>query len=256
MRLRVDWTGDNPIVLPWNYPHLLHGFVYAAIYKTNPLLGEQLHERGFAAGGHRYKMFTFSLLFPQQARRREEGLEMVPPIRWWVSSPLIGLLEALALTLLTEGTALLGKTQLVVERVVVEENPELSGFRLFQTLSPIVVSTGIRRGKKLHRRFLSPDEPDFWRNLEANLRRKAQALGWEVPPEPLTFKPVGKWRSRLYEVQGTKVRGFEGKFWAGGNKELLSIGYEAGFGERNAQGFGMVRGFMDSSHASPIYTGI
>jgi len=250
MRLRIDLTGDSSILLPWNYLHLLHGFVYAAIYKTNPLLGEQLHERGFAAGGHRYKMFTFSRLFPQRARRREEVLEMVPPIRWWVSSPLNELLEALSLTLLTEGEALLGKTRLVVERVVVEETPELSEFCLFQTLSPIVVSTGIRRGEKLEHKFLSPDEPDFWRILEVNLMRKVQALGREVPPDPVTFKPVGKWRSRLYEVQGTKVRGFEGKFRAGGNQELLYIGYEAGFGERNAQGFGMVRVLMDSSRTS------
>ncbi|MBT9252208.1 MAG: CRISPR-associated endoribonuclease Cas6 [Brockia lithotrophica] len=241
MRLRVDWTGDPPIVLPWNYLHLLNGFVYAAIYKANPLLGEQLHERGFAVEGHRYKMFTFSLLFPQRALRREEGLEMVPPIRWWVSSPLIGLLEGVALTLLMEGAAILDKTRLVVEKVVVEKTPELSGRRTFKTMSPIVVSTGIRRGEKLVHRFLSPDDPDFWRILEANLRRKAQALGREIPPDPLTFKPMGEWRSRLYEVQGTKVRGFEGKFWAEGNKELLCIGYEAGFGERNAQGFGMVR---------------
>ncbi|MCS7188082.1 MAG: CRISPR-associated endoribonuclease Cas6, partial [Armatimonadota bacterium] len=53
--------------------------------------------------------------------------------------------------------------------------------------------------------------------------------------------PVGEWKSRLYEVQGTKVRGFEGRFWAEGNPELLKIGYDAGFGERNAQGFGMVK---------------
>jgi CRISPR-associated endoribonuclease Cas6 len=42
-------------------------------------------------------------------------------------------------------------------------------------------------------------------------------------------------------VQGTKVKGFELQFWAEGNPELLKIGYEAGFGERNAQGFGMVK---------------
>jgi CRISPR-associated endoribonuclease Cas6 len=31
------------------------------------------------------------------------------------------------------------------------------------------------------------------------------------------------------------------RFIAEGPQDLLRIGYEAGFGERNAQGFGMVR---------------
>ncbi|MGO0123029.1 hypothetical protein [Desulfothermobacter acidiphilus] len=75
--------------------------IYAAIYKTNPLLGEQLHERGFAVGGHRYKLFTFSLLFPQRARRREEGLEMVPPILqreqpFWARPGLYSVIQHLA----------------------------------------------------------------------------------------------------------------------------------------------------------------
>mgnify|MGYP001773100114 CR=1 FL=1 len=73
------------------------------------------------------------------------------------------------------------------------------------------------------------------------MRRKAQVLGLTVSDEPLRFELAGKFRSRLYEVQRTKVRGFEFMFWAEGDPELLKVGYEAGFGERNAQGFGMVK---------------
>jgi CRISPR-associated endoribonuclease Cas6 len=31
------------------------------------------------------------------------------------------------------------------------------------------------------------------------------------------------------------------KFRVSGSTELIQVGYDAGFGERNAQGFGMVR---------------
>ncbi len=48
-------------------------------------------------------------------------------------------------------------------------------------------------------------------------------------------------RSKLLTVNSTQVRGWMMKFEAKGPVELLRLGYEAGFGERNAQGFGMVR---------------
>lgn len=240
MRLRITWTSDRNVVMPWNYLHLLHGFLYASIRKASPKLGEFLHEQGFVVGSHRYKLITFSLLFPRRSKAHKDGLEMTPPILWWVSSPLPAPIEALAMTLTTETYFRIGKVQLAVERVEVEEAPNFEGRCLFQTLSPIVASTGVRKGEKLEHKFLSPDEPEFWRVVETNLRRKAQALNLTVSDEPLMFEPYGRWRSRLYEIKGVKVRGFEGKFYAGGDAALLRVGYEAGFGERNAQGFGMV----------------
>ena len=241
MRLHIVWTAERPVLLPWNYLHLLHGFLYAAIKKASPKLGEFLHEQGFVVGGHRYKLVTFSLLFPKAAEPTNDGLEMLPPIHWWVSSPLLAPMEALAFTLLTEGEARLGKVNLTVERVEVEESPKIEGRCLFQSLSPIVASTGVRKRGKIEHRFLSPEEQDFWRVLETNLRRKATVLGIEASPNALQFAREGEWRSKLFEVQGTKVRGWEGKFWVEGDPELIRIGYEAGFGERNAQGFGMVK---------------
>lgn len=241
MRLKVTMVSDKKVVVPWNYLHLLHGFVYKAIHRASPKLGEFLHEQGFVVGSHRYKLLTFSLLYPKKAQARREGLEMVSPISWWVSSPLPAPMEALAMTLLTENQIHIGKVNLTVEHVEVEEMPKFEGKCLFKTLSPIVASTGVRKGDKLEHKFLSPEEPDFWRVIELNLRRKAQVLGLTVSDEPLKFEVVGKCRSRLYEVQGTKVRGFEFRFWAEGDPVLLKVGYEAGFGERNAQGFGMVR---------------
>ena len=241
MRLHVIWTAEKPVLLPWNYLHLLHGFLYTAIKKASPKLGEFLHEQGFVVGGHRYKLVTFSLLFPRAAEPTDDGLEMLPPIHWWVASPLSAPVEALAFTLLTEGEAKIGKVKLTVERVEVEEPPKIEGRCLFQTLSPIVASTGVRKGGKIEHRFLSPEEQDFWRVLETNLRRKAIVLGVEASPDALRFSSEWEWRSKLFEVQGTKVRGWEGKFWVEGDPALIRIGYEAGFGERNAQGFGMVK---------------
>lgn len=242
MRLHIVFTGEDKVVLPWDYLHWLHGFLYTAIAKASPKLGQFLHEQGFVTGTHRYKMVTFSRLYPAKAQSHPEGLQMCPPIHWWVSSPLPAPMEALAITLLTDGQVPLGEVVLTLEKIEVEPTPTLTGRVLLETTSPMVVSTGIIKGRKMNHRFLSVNDPDFWRIVTENLKRKYQALWGKVPEDAqVRFEPVGKWRSKLFRVQRTQVRGYEGRFYAEGDERLLQLGYEAGFGARNAQGFGMVR---------------
>ncbi|MEJ5299419.1 MAG: CRISPR-associated endoribonuclease Cas6 [Thermodesulforhabdaceae bacterium] len=242
MRLHIVFNTEQPIKLPWNYQHLLHGFLYGAIARSRPQLGSFLHEQGFVAENHRYKMVVFSKFYPRRASTCETGLILEPPIHWWVSSPLTAPVEALATTLLTEGEVFLQDSRLMVKRIEVEPVPELNGHVLCETISPVVVSTGVLSGEKLKKQFLSPDEKRFWEIVEANLRRKARALGLQVEEkEAVCFKKVGRWRSRLVIVQGTKVKCYEGQFTMEGEKSLLLLAYEAGLGERNMQGFGMFR---------------
>lgn len=242
MRLHIVFYSERPVTLPWHYPHLLHGFLYDAIAKARPHLGSFLHDQGFVVGNHRYKMLVFSKLYPRRASSHAGGLTLTPPIHWWVSSPLVAPMEALAVTMLAEGEVILGSARLAVEKIEVEPVPELSGRVLCETISPLVASTGIRVGGRLRKRFLSPDDPHFWRVLEVNLLRKAAAMGLPVKQEArVWFASAGEWRSKLLTVQGTQVRGYEGRFTMEGERSLILLGYEAGLGERNVQGFGMFR---------------
>ena len=151
-------------------------------------------------------------------------------------------MEALATTMLREGTALIGSVELRVEKIEVEPIPEFTGRVLCEMISPLIASTGSTRNGKLQKRFLSPAEPDFWRVVEDNLRRKAVALGLSLVPEDrMQFEAVGNWKSRLFEAQRTWVRGYEGRFIMMGPEKLFVLAYEAGLGERNSQGFGMFR---------------
>lgn len=272
MRLHVKFSSEKPIILPWNYPGFLQGYLYRAISKARPDLGSLLHERGLTAEGHRYKMMVFSRLFPQRATPVENGLRMTPPIHWWVSSPLLAPMQAVVEALMSENRALLGTTLLDVASVEVEPAPDFGGPVWCETMSPLVASTAFQDGTRLRKRYLAPDEPAFWHALANNLLRKFVAIGWasqgdalEAKPShtefaqsglprdagmqaesmqaefAVRFQPAGEWRSRLIEVQGIRVRGYEGKFALQGNSRLLLLAYEAGLGERNSQGFGMFR---------------
>ncbi|ADI02104.1 CRISPR-associated endoribonuclease Cas6 [Syntrophothermus lipocalidus] len=242
MRLHVIFSSDGPIKLPWNYLHLLHGYLYAAITRTYPDVGVFLHEQGFVVEDHKYKMLVFSRLFPKKAAGIDDGLILQPPFHWWVSSPLSPAMEALAATMLKEGTALIGGVELRIKKIEAEPVPEFTGRVLCEMISPLIASTGIVRNRKLHKRFLLPSEPDFWRVVEDNLRRKAVALGLSVVhTDEMKFEVIGNWKSRLFEAQGTWVRGYEGSFIIMGAEKLFALAYEAGLGERNSQGFGMFR---------------
>ncbi|MBE3577932.1 MAG: CRISPR-associated endoribonuclease Cas6 [Limnochordales bacterium] len=242
MRLHVVFSSEEPVTLPWHYPSLLQGYLYRAIAKARPDLGSLLHDRGLTAEGHRYKMMVFSRLFPRQASPASNGLSMTPPIHWWVSSPLLAPMQALVEALMSENQAILGAANLDVASVEVEPTPDLSGFVWCETISPLVASTAVRDGEKLQKRYLSPYDAAFWQVLAANLQRKAAAFGLPVQPaSTVRFKPGHEWRSRLLQVQGTQVRGYEGRFAIEGDPQLLLLAYEAGLGERNSQGFGMFR---------------
>ncbi len=240
MRVHVTFQADKPVLLPWNYPEKLQGFVYRTIGKASPELAARLHSEGFVVGSHRYKLITFSWLYPRSATMKGNGLLMEPPIHWWMSSPLATVIEAFLYGLLTSFEVSLGNQKLVVDVVHVEPNLLSDEKMLLETLSPIVASTGVLEEGKLRKVFLSPESQEFSRVITENLQRKAAALwGKEIPGE-VEMKPV-HFRSRLITIYGVKVRCYEGVFDARGNPELLRLGYEAGFGERNFQGFGMMR---------------
>lgn len=251
MRIEVSFFSEKQIVLPWNYLDWLQGIFYHAMDRGIPRLAREVHDEGFLGGGKRYKLATFSLLYPERYEMESEGLQVQGIIRWWIASPLESLIEALALGLLAEPEVRLGKDRVQVWQVGVVLPPTFTETMTFSTLSPICASTGERSAAgRFQKRFLSPIEPrwdgnDFARVLSDNLKRKAEAVYGEIPDGELHFEWLSSPKSKLMNVNSTDVRGWMMKFQVSGPPELLQLGYDAGFGERNAQGFGMVTARAD-----------
>lgn len=241
MRVRVILQAEGSIWVPWHYPEWLQGLIYKKLKKSAPDLASRLHSEGFVAGSKRYKLITFSWLFPKSAVQKENGLLMTPPIKWWISSPLAAVIEAIVYCFLTWPEIQLGKQKLLVAVVQTEPIFCPGDTVILETLSPIVVSTGVIEGGKLRKIFLSPESQDFSRVITENLQHKALALwGEKISEGTVEMKPL-EYHSKLVTVYGTKVRCYEGVFEVKGHPELIKLGYEAGFGERNFQGFGMMR---------------
>jgi len=228
--------------LPYNYIYPLASAIYSFLGRGDASFSDFLHDEGFCHQGKAFKLFTFSPLFCPKRKAVNDGLLMEGGLDWFISSPREEFITNLAHGILQQGFLLLLNQRLIVEQVEVLKPPSFESRMFFRTLSPIVVSTGeLDRNGNFHKRYLSPEEPEFSRILEENLRRKYRACyGKEPSEEGISLELLHSPQSKLLDYKGIKIRGWFMHFIVQGNPELIKIGYEAGFGEENSAGFGMV----------------
>ena len=178
-----------------------------------------------------------------------------------VSSPKNEFIEHLVIGLLQEPLVWIGNQRFRVETVRKLDLPDLSDDMPFIMLSPLVCTT--KREPEQYPQFLFPGDPEFERVVFENLLRKYQVLyGREFTcnSEQFSFaidhayveRMNGKIKKLITLKEGksdeTKIKGTLAPFRLKAPRELIEVGYECGFGEKNSQGFGMVK--VDTGHAT------
>jgi CRISPR-associated endoribonuclease Cas6 len=118
---------------------------------------------------------------------------------------------------------------------------------VFKALSPICVSKPVDNNGKLRAKYLMPGDEDFELRFINNLFSRYKALNSNgiSDSDEIAVNIKGKAKSRLIKIKAdtpaqTKVRGSLFNFTCKAPPELLRLGYEAGFGEKNSLGFGCV----------------
>ena len=176
-----------------------------------------------------------------------------------VSSPKNEFIEHLVIGLLQEPLVWIGNQRFRVETVRKLDSHDLSDDMPFIMLSPLVCTT--KREREQYPQYLFPGDPEFERVLLENLMRKYQVLhGREFACTSEQFSFVldhdyvermnGKIQKLITLKEGrsdeTKIKGTLAPFRLKASRELIEVGYECGFGEKNSQGFGMVK--VDVGH--------
>lgn len=222
LKLRVT-SGTVPV----HYNYLVQSFLYR---RFPPKSGRLIHDRGVEEGPRRFKLFTFSRLYGDFARVGDQ-LKFKDFAYLCVSSIFRVEMKYLARSLLQDSEVRIGRATFAVDSLKVVEFPEES--REFYTLSPIVVTKRTDRTK-----YLMPHHEEFGMLLELNLKRKVRAVKGRQLRSPILVRFV-KWRRVLTVYKGNPVVGVMGKFSVDGPKTALEVGYYAGLGVKNSQGFGM-----------------
>ena len=248
MRVRLGFSAlRKGTELPLDHQHAVASLIYSALDSGSTEFAAKLHDVGFQSGGRTFKFFTFSRVLTHKAFRNGDQLVLEDPnIELQVSSPVNEFIEHLVAGLSRQEKLQIANGRFRLTHSELIPPPRFAERMSFRALSPITESVRV-----------APDHPTFlsladnWSEvMQRNLRRKYEALHGHSPEDQ---RLVWTWdkdyidnadrrRKRLSvlrDIHGIKVRGWLAPFVAEGSRELIELGYEAGFGARNSMGFGM-----------------
>ena len=248
MRIKITFDIGMGVFLPINYNYLLAGVIYRFLDLSDPEYASFLHEDGYGLGDKRFKLFTFSQLMAQRREIKNNYIQFKSSLAWFVSSPQEEFLGNFAASLLDQRMILINDNSLQVKDVDIPRMPRFQERMYFRCLSPITMSTKRDFNGEVAMHYLLPDETEFSDLVQQNLIRKYETIYGQKPCDDsfiMEFdadyisKRNGR-ITRLIRYKDVDVRGVLCPFHAFGSPELMFVGYECGFGDKNSAGFGMV----------------
>ncbi|GAB6876613.1 CRISPR-associated endoribonuclease Cas6 [Thermaerobacter litoralis] len=162
-------------------------------------------------------------------------------VRLTVSSPYAPVVHAVASRALQLGSLRLGSQVVEVESVRFEELPPITPPVTLRARTPITVYSTVNRpdGSRFTY-FFEPRSGEFERLVAENLVRKWEAFTGRTYEGPgIQIRWRGAARGHVARFRHGIIKGFTGTFEASGDPALIALGLEAGFGSKNAQGFGL-----------------
>jgi CRISPR-associated endoribonuclease Cas6 len=253
-------------MLPIDNQYFLSAWIYSVIANADKEFARFLHNQGYALGNKQFKLFCYSpLLFEKYQIWKEKALIEVlsKQVVFQISFCLNEAAEKFIIGLFNRQQFYLGDKFNGIDFFVtqIERLPDLihhsgdstvihsvtnSLTKNYQAKSPVVISYKTENEK--YARYLSPEEEGYGELVKQHLLQKYQTIPDAEPlPEntEIEFLPGNKPKSKLitikpYTPQQSKVRGFLYRFSLTAPEEIHRLIFDAGFGEKNAQGFGWV----------------
>ncbi|NLY86662.1 MAG: CRISPR-associated endoribonuclease Cas6 [Tissierellia bacterium] len=240
MQIKIGFTSNENIMLPVHYNHIIQAFIYNNIDKD---LAQFLHDKGYISYGRVFKLFTFSRIL-NRARNENGKFNFGKRIELIVSSPLDDFCKSIANSMLQNEDLFLGQNNLKVEEIQILNSAVEDDEIIVETLSGIVAySTLYKTDKSKFTYYFMPQERDFNRIVSENLVKKYNAFyNTDLSLDKgIEIVPLDKPRQILTYYKDFIIKCADGKFLIRGDKGLLQLGLDAGFGSKNSQGFGCVK---------------
>ncbi|QIA27435.1 CRISPR-associated endoribonuclease Cas6 [Thermaerobacter sp. PB12/4term] len=170
-----------------------------------------------------------------------KAIRFAGSVHFTVSSPFAPVVHALASRALQLGTLRLGSQLVEIESVRFEELPSITPPVTLRARTPITVYSTVNRpdGSRFTY-FFEPRSGEFERLVAENLVRKWEAFTGRTYEGPgIQIRWWGTARGHVARFRHGIIKGYTGTFEATGDPALIALGLEAGFGSKNAQGFGL-----------------
>lgn len=241
MRLSIILDSSNYIYLTNNLKEIVQAFVYNLINDSE--LAHYLHNEGENVGKRIYKPVCFSDIIGE-CNFINGYFRFKPPITIQISSLNSSILSSMLTGMLCKKRLKLCKSEVYINKIETFEEPEFQEKTIIKTLSPITIYSTINKddGKKFTKYF-TPGRKEFSELIRENLIKKALAFkNCDFSSEAWEITAIGSLekREKIITYKGIIIKAWSGIFEINGSQELTKIGYNLGFGSKNAQGFGLV----------------
>ncbi|GAB6282828.1 MAG: CRISPR-associated endoribonuclease Cas6 [Ignavibacterium sp.] len=263
MRLKLTLNSNDKFI-PVNYNYYLSASIYRLLNFGSPEFAEFLHNKGFVLNGKPYKLFCFALRF-RNIKIMGNNIQLLEPsAELYISSPLvedfiqnfvIGTFNYQSLEIADNNF----KFTFIINQIESLSVPQFDGLNKFRLLSPIVLSTlKEKENGSLHQYYFryNDDINEINRVFNQNLKNKFTLihntkyegddliLEWDKDyiekREKKNKRLTKKISIEKFEGNPIDIIANEIPFTLTGSKELVKVGYECGFGEKNSMGFGLV----------------
>lgn len=237
MRLKITLKGNDNLKIPYNYNYSLSSLIYNKIADSN--LAKKIHSSSS------FKFFTFSQLYIYQKKFNENSIIAKDGIiSFYLSSPSGTLIKNFAQGFLKNEVEFLNK-KMNVMNVEMLKTPDFDNKTTFNTISPIIIRSKREINGEIKIWDLPPSD-DFFRGIESNLIKKYCTFNKidnidnhiNICSEMANVK-----RKRISINKGLKTtyhRAYMLDLILEGDVDLIKFAYDAGLGEKNSMGFGMV----------------
>lgn len=256
MRLELTLNSAGNQTINLNYHYQLSSAIYHILNKGSEEYAKFLHDKGYDTTGKSFKLFNFALKFGRIRINLDHAVLLDHEIKLLISSPLKEefIQNFISGLFRSESIVLTGYHSTIIFEITSAKAltmPELTGSDNFSLLSPLVLAyPRINEGKIIEQYVRSHEITEINRLLTKNLRNKYKtlygrdfdcddlSLTWDQDylekkkriTKKITINPGGD--------SPIDIIGMQAPFTLKGSKELISLGYECGFGIKNSMGFG------------------
>lgn len=258
LRLKLSLVTEIGSVLSPNYNYSLSSAIYNLLRFGSPEFSKFLHDIGFRQNGRVYKLFCFALKF-EYMKIVDGMIKMISPkVSLYITSPLIdeffknfviGTFENQKMIIYSNYR----NYEFRIQQMELIPPATFTNEMKFILYSPMVLSTvRLSENGEKEQYYLRPnDNTEINRILTSNLKNKYKLLhqkemdcdllelAWDDEYLQKHQRVTKKITINESDKNSIDVIGIQAPFTLKGNPELIKVGYDCGFGEKNSMGFGL-----------------
>lgn len=208
------------------------------------------HDKGYFIGKRSFKLYTFSNILGEYNIYRSNNRYRISfhnDVIFFISLPFPDFIKELGDRFLESGKITIGNTTFSILSVKIIFDPHFGEKIKIETISPITIYSTLKtENNKNKTYYYSPLDNNYSHLIGMNLNHKYIAVhGKSVNFHDFSITPFNTPKKEIKRYKGFIIEAYSGEFILRGDSKLLKMGYDAGGGGKNSQGFGCFRVLND-----------